>query len=68
MSYPFRSLPLVHSKEVQFINLHFIYLVFKKSDQTTTKVRSIVSGQQLIRQDFDSNSISLNKNDEQIID
>ena len=42
-------------------------LVFKKSDQTTTKVRSIASGQQLIRQDFDSNSISLNKNDEQKI-
>ena len=42
-------------------------LVFKKSDRTTTKVRSIASNQQLIRQDFDSNSISLNKNDEQKI-
>lgn len=42
-------------------------LIFKKSDQTTAKIRSISSNQQLLRQDYDCNTIHLSKMDEQKI-
>jgi len=38
-------------------------LIFKKNDQTTTKIRSIASNQQLIRQDYDCQNIALSDND-----
>lgn len=39
-------------------------IIFKKNDVTTTKIRSVVGNQQLLRQDFDAKLISLTKLEE----
>lgn len=39
-------------------------IIFKKNDVTTTKIRSVVGSQQLLRQDFDAKLISLTKLEE----
>ena len=39
-------------------------IIFKKNDVTTTKIRSVVGNQQLLRQDFDAKLISLTKSEE----
>jgi D-beta-D-heptose 7-phosphate kinase/D-beta-D-heptose 1-phosphate adenosyltransferase len=39
-------------------------IIFKKNDLTTTKIRSVVGNQQLLRQDFDSKLITLTKLEE----
>ena len=39
-------------------------MIFKKNDVTTTKIRSVVGSQQLLRQDFDAKLISLTKLEE----
>ena len=39
-------------------------IIFKKNELTTTKIRSVVGNQQLLRQDFDAKLISLTKLEE----